>query len=202
MMHLDAYLEPCAAYGWEGGPQFRTNIVELQSGDEHRNAEWAEARHVYSAPFQNIGIDSFRALKRMFFACRGMLGAFRFRDELDHSAANEVFGAGDGTTALFQLRKISEVDGATYSRNVYALASTPTITINGTPTTAFSVNLRTGEVEFDSPPTLGAVLRWSGTFDVWVRFASDSLRFSLDSIDATNGSVEVIEVPPPIEAVS
>lgn len=201
-MYLDAYLDPCAAYGWEGGPQFRTNIVELQSGAEHRNAEWAEARHVYSAPFQNIDIASFRALKRMFFACRGMLGAFRFRDELDHSAVDEVFGVGDGVTTRFQLRKISEVDGASYARNVYALASAPTITVSAAPTSAFGVDLRTGEIEFDAPPALGAVLRWSGTFDVWVRFATDTLRFSLDNIDATNGTIEVIEVFPPVEAVS
>lgn len=201
-MHLDAYLEPCAAYGWEGGPQFRTNIVELQNGDEFRNADWAEARHVYTAPFQNITPEAFRALKRMFLVCRGMNHAFRFRDELDYQADDEVFGAGDATTTGFQLAKISEVDGFTYTRYVYALAGTPTITVNGTPTTAFSVNERTGQIEFDTPPAAAAVLRWSGEFDIWVRFATDFLRFSLDNLQATNGAIEAIEVRPPDEAVS
>jgi uncharacterized protein (TIGR02217 family) len=201
-MHLDAYLEPCAAYGWEGGPQFRTNIVELQNGDEYRNADWIEARHVYSAPFQNITPEAYRALKRMFYVCRGMAYAFRFKDELDYQATNEIFGAGDASTTGFQLAKISTEDGVSYTRNVYALRSTPIITVNGVPTTAFDLNPRTGAIDFDVAPANGAVLRWTGEFDVWVRFATDFLRFSLDNLQATNGAVEVIEVPPPAEVVT
>lgn len=201
-MFLDDYLAPCPGYGWEGGPNFSTSIEVLQNGDENRNAEWAEARHSYSAPFLNISKEAYRSLKTMFFACHGMLYAFRLVDELDHEADNEIFGAGDGVEDTFQLRKISVVDGAEYSRNVYALPAIPTITVNGTPTTAFSINLRTGQVRFDSPPAGAAVLRWSGAFDIWVRFATDSLRFSLDNPNATNGTVELIEVPPPREGFS
>jgi len=200
-MHLDAYLAPCPGYGWEGGPTFNTSIDVLQNGDEYRNAEWAEARHGYSAPFLNIGKDAYLSLKRMFFACHGMLHAFRLVDELDSQADAEAFGIGTGTEDEFQLRKVSTVDGAEYSRNVYALPAVPVITVNGVPTTAFSINLRTGRVRFDTAPAATAILRWSGAFDVWVRFATDSLRFSLDNPNATNGTVELIEVPAPNEPI-
>lgn len=202
MSHIDAYIEPCPTYGWEGGPTFKTEIVALQNGDEYRNAEWAEPRHAYSAPFMNITSEQFRAIKRMFLVARGMTHAFRFKDELDYQAVNEVFGIGDGSEDTFQLNKISEEDGFEYTRNVYALRGTPTITVNGNPETNFSVNLRTGELVFDTPPGIGAVLRWTGEFDVWVRFATDALRFSLDNPNATNGVVELIEVAAPDEAVS
>jgi len=201
-MHLDAYLDPCPAYGWEGTPRLNTLITVLANGDEYRNAEWAEARHEFNAPFMNISKDAYREIRRMFYACRAQLYAFRFRDQLDYQATDEQFGLGTGGVAEFQLNKVSEADGVEYVRNVYALPAVPTITINGTPTTAFTVNLRTGKVLFDSPPALDAVLRWSGEFDIWVRFTTDTIPFSLDNPNATNGSVGVIEVPPPDEDFS
>lgn len=203
-MYLDAYLTPCPGYGWEGTPRFSTLIVALQNGDEYRNAEWAEVRHEFTAPFLNISKDAYREIKRMFLTCRGMTYAFRFQDELDNTATDEQFGTGDGTTEEFQLKKVSSADGVEYQRNVYAITvgTTPIITINGTPTTAFTLNPRTGKVLFDTPPALNAVLRWSGTFDIWVRFATDSIPFSLDNPNATNGSVSVIEVSPPDEGFS
>jgi uncharacterized protein (TIGR02217 family) len=201
-MHIDARLAPCPGYGWEGGPQFRTEIVSLANGDEYRNGEWIEARHSFSTPFNNITSEAFRELKRMFLVCRGMLHAFRFEDRLDAEATDELFAFGDGATRLFQLRKISIEDGVEYPRNVYALPSVPTITINGVATAAFAINLRTGQIEFTVAPAIGAALRWTGPFELWVRFATDDLRFSLDNPNRTNGVVSVVEVPPPDEPVT
>lgn len=199
MSHLDAYLDPCFAYGWEGSPRFRTLINELQNGDEYRNAEWIEARHEYNASFLNISKEAYREVKKMFMVCRGMLNAFRFIDVLDYQATDETFGTGDGLTAEYQLSKVSTVDGVDYTRNVYALAATPTIYIDGVPTSAFTVNPRNGKILFDTPPSIGEVLSWTGEFDIWVRFTTDNIPFTLDSIDATNGQIGVIEVPAPDE---
>lgn len=199
MSYLDAYLQPCPGYGWEGGPTFRTQIVELKSGRERRNAEWSRARHKFTAPFNNISKSAYRNIKQMHLVCRGMLHAFRFRDELDFQAVNEQFGTGNGTRRDFQLAKTSTLDGISYTREVFALAAVPVITINGTPTSAFAVNTRTGKVIFDSAPADGAVLRWTGEFDIWVRFATDDLPFSIDNVDAVNGSVSLLEVAPPDE---
>lgn len=202
MAYIDAYLQPCPGYGWEGGPTFRTQIVELKSGRERRNAEWARTRHKFTAPFNNISKVAYQNIKQMHLVCRGMLHAFRFRDELDFTASNDLFGVGDGAEREFQLSKISTLDGVSYVREVFALGGTPTITINGAPTTAFAVNTRTGRVVFDAAPANGAALRWSGTFDIWVRFATDDLPFSIDNVDAVNGSVSLLEVAPPDEDAS
>lgn len=205
-MHLDAYLAPCPGYGWEGSPQFRTTINVLQNGDEHRNADWMYARHVFSAPFLNIGKEAYREIRKMFYVCRGMVHSFRFRDELDFEAVDEVFASGDGVEDEFQLVKISTVDGVEYSRPVYALAIGASFSVyaNGVlvdPLT-YLVSDRTGRILFDTPPANGVVLTWSGTFDIWVRFATDSIPFTLDNPDATNGTVELIEDAPPDEALS
>lgn len=199
MSHLDAYLAPCPGYGWSITPRFRTRIVDLANGDEFRNASWIDCRHEASAPFLNISLPAYREVKRMFLVCRGMLHAFRLRDELDYEATAEIFGIGDATTREFQLSKISLVDGVEYVRNVYAMPDVPAITINGTATTAFQFNTRTGRIKFTTAPAAAAVLRWSGTFDLWVRFSTDDMPFSFDDINATNGQVGLIEVPAPVE---
>lgn len=201
-MYLDAYLTPCAAYGWEGGPEFKTQIVEMPTGRERRNAEWQQPRHRYTARFLNISKLAYRSIKQMHLVCRGQLHAFRFRDELDYQAEDEPFSVGDGTTVLFQLSKVSVIDGIEYAREVYALASVPVIEVNGTPTTAFTVDMERGTIEFNSAPANGSVISWTGEFDIWVRFNQDYLPFSLDNPNATNGAVDLIEVPPPVLLVS
>ncbi len=195
MSYLDAYLEPCPGYGWQGGPEFKTQIVEMWNGRERRNAENANARHKFQSPFSNISREAYRQIKQMHLVCRGRLHAFKFRDELDYQAENEVFAAGDGAETVFQLRKISTIDGISYIRNVYAIEEAA-ISGNGTPT-AVTLDADRGEVTFAAPPAGAAVLRWTGLFAVWVRFDQDYLPFSIDNLNAVNGSVDLIEVPPP-----
>lgn len=196
MAHLDAYLQPCPGYGWQGGPEFKTQIVELQSGRERRNAMWAEARHRYAAPFVNISKDAYREIKKMHLVARGQLHAFRFRDELDYTADQEVFAVADGVQTVFQLAKVSSIDGVSYTRNVYAPVSAVVITQDFAVVSP-TIDYDRGTVTFAVAPPDGAILRWTGDFDVWVRFNQDYLPFTIDNLNATNGSVDLIEVPPP-----
>lgn len=197
MSYLDAYLQPCPGYGWQGGPAFKTRIVEMKNGRERRNADIAEARHSFQSPFKNISKDAYRELKQMHLVCKGRLHCFKFRDELDYQAVNEVFGEGDGVETEFQLRKISVIDGISYIRNTYVVTDgEAVVTVNGTPTSV-TVDADRGTVTFGAPPANSAVLRGTWEFDVWVRFDQDYLPFSIDNKNAVNGSVDLIEVPPP-----
>lgn len=204
MTYLRAQIEACEAFGWEGGPEFRTRIVEMQNKRERRNADWAEARHRFTLPFQNIDPDRYANIKQMHLVCRGMLHAFLYRDPLDNEADDELLAVGDGTQTTFQLSKLSVIDGVTYQRNVYALPGvTPgfAVTANDAPVASYTLDRDRGLITFDSPPANGALLRWSGPFLVWVRFNQDWLPFSINSRSANgfvhNGTVDLIEVPPP-----
>lgn len=211
-MYLKAYLQPCPGFGWTGGNEFQTRIVEMANGRERRNAEWSQPRHRYNVPFNNIGRVAYRQVKSMHMVCRGQLHAFLFQDDLDHQASNELFGVGDGVRTDWPLSKLSVQDGVTYQRLVHALYSPlddgsaqeedPVITKNGVATTAFAVDYERGNVVFTVAPTEGQELRWSGPFSIWVRFAQDYLPFSLDNPNATNGSVDLIEVPEPEEVTT
>lgn len=200
MAHLDAYLGPCPGFGWQGGPEFSTQIVDLASGRERRNALWAQARHKFEAPFRNIKRDAYRRIKQMHLTCHGRLHAFRFRDELDHAAHDDVFAVGDGVATVFQLAKVSTIDGISYTRNCFAIKSASVLA--GDDPADPVIDMLRGTVTFAEPPAVGVELAWSGEFDVWVRFDQDYLPFSLDNANARgdkfiNGSVTLIEVPPP-----
>lgn len=200
MSYLRAYIEKCPGFGWQGGPSFKTRIVSMANGRERRNAEQAYARHAFSAPFRNIRREDYANIKQMHLVCRGMLHAFKFKDQLDYQAASEVFGAGTGAQTVFQLRKISTIDGVSYTRNVYAIRSAA-VTVNGV-ASAPTIDMDRGTVTFAVAPAAAAVLRWTGEFDIWVRFNQDDLPFSIDNKSPkngvlVNGSVDLIEVPPP-----
>ena len=203
MAYIRAYLETCEGYGWEGGPEFSTRIVTMANGFERRNADWAEARRKFSLPFINLSRDRYLPILNMFYAARGQLHCFLYRDPLDHEAENEFIGLGDGVEVEFQLSKLTNVDGFIYQRNVYAIPDSESIvvTVNNV-VTAVTVDKDRGTILFAAPPELNAQIRWSGIFDVWVRFNSDYLPFSLDAPDARNGQVELIEMPPMPEVVS
>lgn len=197
MSYLNAYLQPCPGYGWQGGPSFNTRIVEMKNGRERRNADNAQARHSFQSPFNNISKEAYRQIKQMHLVCRGRLHCFKFRDELDFQAENEIFGQGDGTAVDFQLRKISTIDGISYIRNTYVITGgVAAVTVNGVPT-AVTVDEDRGIVTFAAPPANAAILRGTWEFDIWVRFDQDYLPFSIDNVNAVNGSVDLIEEPPP-----
>lgn len=196
--YLDAYLQPCPGYGWQGGPSFSTQIVTMANGRERRNANWANAHHQYQAPFQNITKEAYRQIKQMHLVCRGRLKCFKFRDELDYQAVNQQFGVGNGVATKFQLSTLSAIDGVTYERDTYVISSdlTPTILVNGSPAT-HTIDADRGTVTFSVAPANASVLTGTWNFDVWVRFDQDALAFSIDNLNAVNGSVTLLEQPPP-----
>lgn len=210
MAYLRAYIEQCEALGFAGGPEFKTTIVAMTNGRERRNADWDQPRHRFTLPFQNIAPRAYAQIKQMHMVCRGALNAFLYRDPLDNVAVDQLFAVGDGVETVFQLSTLSVVDGVSYLRNVYALDTNAdvAISINGSVAdpSAYTLDRDRGKVAFASAPANGAILRWSGDFVVWVRFANDWLPFSIDQRRAgeyaINGSVELVEVKPPMEVVS
>lgn len=212
MTYLRSFIDACEGYGWSGGPEFNTRVVQLINGRERRNANWSQPRHRYTLPFLNIDKVRYRNIRQMFEVCQAKLHSFLYMDPLSHTADNQLFGLGNGMDVQFQLSTLSIVDGVTYSRQVNALyipaengdgiPSVITVTVSGTPT-AVSIDYDRGRVVFGSPPANGAPLRWTGEYAVWTRFDNDWLPFSIDSQNhsgyAHNGSIDLIELPPPEE---
>ena len=198
MSVIDAELEICPSFGWQGGPEFNTLVKRLRNGHERRRPLQGEVRHRYLLPFQNITDQAYlQQLKAAFLAAFGSAYAFRVKDRSDYLAQAAVFGVGDGTTTAFELGIVSSFGNASYFRRIVWPVGA-TYRVNGTPVLA-NFNSTTQMVEFATPPANGAVLTWDGEFRVIVRFASDTLPMSIDDRFASgeyamNGSCELVEV--------
>jgi len=194
---IDAELDICPAFGWQGGPEFNTLIKRLRSGRERRRPLQEVVMHRYNLPFLNITSNAYlQQLKSVFLVTRGAAHAFLIKDESDYIADNAVFGAGDGSETEFDLYIVSLFGSANYSRLIQYPVD-PVFYVDGSPVAA-SFNTESKKVVFESAPADNSVLSWSGEFRVLVRFVSDTFPMSIDSRSGTsyvmNGSVELMEV--------
>src|SRR5215470_19731097 len=74
------------ALGASGGPERRTEVVQLASGFEERNALWAQSRRRWNAGMGVKTLDDLHAVIAFFEARLGRLHGFRFKDALDHKS--------------------------------------------------------------------------------------------------------------------
>ena len=195
MTTINAELDICPSFGWQGGPEFNTMVKQLRNGHERRRSLWQEAKHHYILPFQNITNAAYlMELKSAFMAARGSAESFLVKDNSDYIADAESFGAGDGVETAFDLYIVRTFGSAYYARRIlYPVDAV--FYVDGVPVAATFFD---GRVVFAVPPDDGAVLSWSGEFRVAVRFASDAFPMTIDDRSGAdlmmNGSVELREV--------
>ncbi|MCM2291907.1 DUF2460 domain-containing protein [Allorhizobium sp. BGMRC 0089] len=181
-----------------GGPVRRTDIVNLSSGRESRNQRWANSRRKYDA---GSGIKSLADLYSVvaFFEARGgELYGFRFRDPLDNtstspgkaiSATDQTLGTGDGVTQSFQLIKTYGDSAAAYSRTIAKpVEGSVLVSVNGVTLSSdlYSLDTTTGIVTLKDGhvPATGAVVAAGFSFDVPVRFDTDTIEINLEAFNA------------------
>jgi uncharacterized protein (TIGR02217 family) len=177
--------------GARGGPERRTQIVELASGDEERNASWANSRRRYDVSYGIRRADDLAAVVAFFEARNGRLYGFRFRDWSDYksgqpsnvpSPLDQPIGTGDGTTSTFQLVKHYTSGAQGWTRTIAKpVAGSVRVALGGVEqASGWSVDTTTGLVTLDAPPGAGIAVTAGFEFDVPVRFDSDTLDVTLD----------------------
>ncbi|WP_444453254.1 phage distal tail protein, Rcc01695 family [Rhodobacter capsulatus] len=177
--------------GARGGPERRTQIVELASGAEERNASWANSRRRYDVAYGIRRADDLAAVVAFFEARNGRLYGFRFKDWADFKSClpsqipgptDQAIGTGDGSTTQFQLTKRYSSGAQSWTRAITKpVAGTVTIALNGVPQpSSWSVSPTTGLVTFATAPAAGAAITAGFDFDVPVRFDTDTLDITLD----------------------
>jgi uncharacterized protein (TIGR02217 family) len=177
--------------GARGGPQRRTQIVELASGREERNASWSASRRRYDVSYGIRRVDDLHAVVSFFEARLGRLYGFRFKDWADYkscapsqgvSEMDQVIGAGDGETTAFALTKAYGTVPHVYQRRIEKpVAGTVRVALGGAEQfNGWAVNPATGIVTFEVAPEPGVTLTAGFAFDVPVRFDSDLMDVTLD----------------------
>lgn len=181
--------------GSEGGPQFFTSIVRLTSGGEARNQNWVNARCVFDISY-GVNEDTTSIVVAFFYARRGRLRGFRFKDWSDFEAESQTpIGVVDGTNKDFQLAKAYDDGLVTYIRPITRpVADTLNVFVNGLPTTAYTLGAH-GVVSFTNAPSAGSTVRCTFEFDVPVRFDNDTLSLSMETARAAAvSSINVVEI--------
>jgi uncharacterized protein (TIGR02217 family) len=177
--------------GARGGPERRTQIVELASGAEERNASWANSRRRYDVAYGIRRADDLAAVVAFFEARNGRLHGFRFKDWADFKSClpsqmpgptNQPIGTGNGVATLFQLTKRYTSGAQSWTRAIAKpVAGTVTIALNGMPqASGWSVSTSTGLITFTTAPAAGVAITAGFEFDVPVRFDTDALDVTLD----------------------
>lgn len=177
------------AFQSSGGPERKTEIVTLGSGFEERNAVWAHSRRRYDVGYGVKTLNDLHLVIAFFEARLGRLHGFRFKDFADFkscppqnaiSPTDQPLGTGDGTTKTFALTKTYASGPASWSRQITKpVAGTARAAINGTETTAFTLDAISGLLTFTAAPTNGATLTAGFEFDTPVRFDTDRLSVNL-----------------------
>ncbi len=179
------------ALGAVGGPERRTEILTLASGQEVRNAVWASSRRRWDIGGAIGDLADLHALISFFEARRGRLHGFRFRDPMDFSSAlpgtavtasDQIIGVGDDVTATFDLIKDY---GGVLRRIAKPVANSVRVAVDDVElTSGWSVNDTAGIVTFDAAPVSGAVVNAGFEFDCAVRFESDRLEGVIEAFGA------------------
>ncbi|MCT8999722.1 DUF2460 domain-containing protein [Chelativorans intermedius] len=177
--------------GARGGPERRTQIVELASGDEERNASWANSRRRYDVAYGIRRADDLATVVAFFEARNGRLYGFRFKDWADYKSClpsgtpaptDQLIGTGDGEATAFQLVKTYASGAQSWTRTIAKpVAGTVRVALDGAEQLGgWSVDATTGVVTFDMAPAMGAAVTAGFEFDVPVRFDTDALDVTLD----------------------
>lgn len=179
MAFIDERLLDCVAYGTQGGPTWLTRKIALRSGITRRNPMRSRPLYRFNVLYRNLKPDDHIAVIHAFNACFGGVDAFRLKDWSDFIADDELLGVGTGAPQSVQLVKLYTFGSRTVSRDIRKpVTGSVTLTQNGAPL-AGSIDYTTGIATYTA--TNGAVVRWSGQFDVPVVFSDDELLFSQDA---------------------
>jgi uncharacterized protein (TIGR02217 family) len=196
------------SFGATGGPERRTEIVELANGFEERNTPWSASRRRYDAGAGLRALDDLEAMIAFFEARQGRLHGFRWKDWGDYRSAmasspitafDQLLGEGDGVNRAFQLRKAYASGAQTIYRTITKpVAGSVLAAVGQTALTLgddYTVDTATGILTFTRPPDVGAEVRAGFEFDVPVRFDTDLVQVSVASFKAGSlPSVPVLEV--------
>jgi len=177
--------------GARGGPERRTQIVELASGEEERNASWANSRRRYDVAYGIRRADDLAALVAFFEARNGRLHGFRFKDWGDYksglpsaaiSPTDQEIGTGNGSLMEFALLKRYSSGAQSWTRAIAKpVSGSVRVALGGVEQmSGWSVDTTTGVVTFDTAPAAGVAVTAGFAFDVPVRFDTDALDVTLD----------------------
>jgi uncharacterized protein (TIGR02217 family) len=186
-------------------------VITSASGREQALGLMSESQIVLGLDVTVDGSATLSFLKNFLKIVEGRVYGFRLRDWTDfyvgytsgYPGASEVpeqFATGDGTQTVFQLTKTYTIGSNSHVRRITrprADVDLPLKVYFGSTlqTSGYTVNYETGQVTFSVAPTNGAVIKWSGLFDIPARFDSDRNGLSMKVMNlGTTKRLQIISI--------
>jgi uncharacterized protein (TIGR02217 family) len=178
MSFHEVQFPPDISYGFLGGPEYSTDIVEVSSGHEQRNINWSEAKCSWDVAHKVKTMAQMTALIAFFRARMGRAYGFRFKDWMDYTGTGEYIDTGDGVDKTFQLIKHYISGGYDQIRTISKpVSGTVKIYFDAVEqVSGWTCNYASGLITFTDPPGDNVVITADYQFDVPVRFDIDKLR--------------------------
>lgn len=197
---IDYRLDPRYAYGFTGGPDWRTVQTPMRStGIVRRDRKWMMPQHRYSASYALEADDAFAELRAMTYVTAGAWLAFRFKDWDDYQANRQLFGVGDGTDDPLQLVRSYTKGPRTFTR-IIRLPLSPVIVDEDENVLSATVDPLSGLATPAAPWPSGKLLYWSGEYDVPVFFQEDYNPITRRSPGTSTQRVVLVEEMAPLVA--
>lgn len=181
-----------------GGPQFSTSVIRVGSGFEKRRP--ARSGYLFKGDIGKLILTEkeIAYVTAFFNARKGRAIAFRWKYWADYECTHETLEIDPFTTtqgviepvsgtSQYQLKKRYTSFGVDSYKPIYKPVEPIEVYVNGTlQTSGVTIDYTRGLVTFSSPPASGDALRWSGEFDLPVRFDSDKLPGVTQFIDPSS----------------
>lgn len=176
--------------------EFNTTIITSKNGKEFRNVNWNNNKMKFNIVNGIKTKTELDEVIKFFRNVKGKAYGFRFKDWTDFSATNQQIGIGDGETKEFQLIKTYTINGNTYTRKIKKpVFSTIKVFLDGVETNDFSIDLTNGLITFEVAPSDTTIITANFEFDIPVRFNTDLLEITMDSINSGKiKDLELIEI--------
>lgn len=139
-----------------------------------------------------------------FHIAMGKAYTFRYKDFADFQSCktgetiadtDQSLGDGDGSGVDFQIWKTYSYSSYSKVRKITKpVSGTVVCALDGTPTSAFSVDTDMGVITFDSAPGNGVAITVGYEFDVPCRFDTDTLSTNLEDYQLGSIEVPIVEV--------
>lgn len=195
MAYIATRFPELIAFGFSGGPAFRTRIAATRSGKEQRNQGLSASLGRWTATHKHKGQTATEALIAYFQVANGRTNTFRFKDYADFAAAGSAGIVTLISGDTYQMKKRYTVGASSQDRPIYKpIAATVSISGGG----SYSLAAETGIITRNSG---AAPTGWTGQFDAHCRFDSDEMQIEIVERKAggeyiyTWGDIAIVEVP-------
>lgn len=163
--------------------EFNTSIITSKNGNEQRNVNWQYNKMKYNIINGIKTTTELDEIIKLFRNAKGQAYGFRFKDWSDYKATKQQIAIGDNINTKFQLIKTYIISNNIYTRIITKpVISTVKLYIDDVEINDFNIDFTTGEIVLSSPPQENSIIYADFEFDVPVRFNSDILEITMQSI--------------------